>query len=80
MNESSENCERKPLIALWYLHKTTECITTCLPDDRAGMVRLQAHYLALCNKYGVTVEQVADSLEITPAHASELLSLGKELC
>jgi hypothetical protein len=79
MNESIENCERKPLIALWYLHKTTECISTCLPEDRAGMVRLQAHYLAMCNKYGVTVEQVADSLEITDAHASELLSLGKEL-
>ena len=79
MDKSSENCERKPLIALWYLHKTTECIATCLPDDRAGMVRLQAHYLALCKKYGVTTEQVSDSLDITPAHASVLLSLGKEL-
>jgi hypothetical protein len=79
MDKSSENCDRKPLIALWYLHKTTECITTCLPEDRAGMVRLQAHYLALCNKYGVTADQVASSLDITDAHASELLSLGKEL-
>jgi hypothetical protein len=79
MDKSSENCDRKPFIALWYLHKTTECIATCLPDDRAGMVRLQAHYLALCLKYGVTVEQVSDSLDITLAHAAELLTLGKEL-
>jgi hypothetical protein len=79
MDKSSENCGRKPLIALWYLHKTTECISTCLPEDRDGMVRLQAHYLALCVKYGVTTEQVSDSLDITEAHASELLSLGKEL-
>jgi len=79
MDKSSENCDRKPLIALWYLHKTTECITTCLPEDRAGMMRLQAHYLALCKKYGVTVGQIADSLDITDAHASQLLLLGKEL-
>ena len=79
MDKSSENCERKPLIALWYLHKTTECIATCLPDDRPGMVRLQAHYLALCKKYDVTAEQVSDSLDITLAHAAELLTLGKEL-
>jgi hypothetical protein len=79
MDKSSENCDRKPLIALWYLHKTTECMSTCLPENRAGMTRLQAHYLALCLKYGVTVEQVSDSLEITMAHATELLTLGKEL-
>jgi hypothetical protein len=79
MDKSSENCDRKPLIALWYLHKTTECIATCLPEDRAGTVRLQAHYLALCLKYGVTAEQVSDSLDITLAHAAELLTLGKEL-
>jgi len=79
MDNSSENCDRKPLIALFYLHKTTECMRTCLPEDRLGMVRLQAHYLALCKKYGVTVEQVADSLEITIEHAYELMLLGKEI-
>ena len=79
MDKSSENCDRKPFIALFYLQKTTDCISTCLPEDRVGMVRLQAHYLAMCNKYGVTVQQVSDSLEITNEHARELLLLGKEI-
>jgi hypothetical protein len=79
MDESIQNCDRKPLIALWFLHKTTEQIGTCLPDERDGMVRLQAHYLAMCRKYGVSTQQVADSLEITNIHAAELMSYAKEI-
>lgn len=79
MDESIQNCDRKPLIALFFLHKTTELIGTCLPDQREGMIRLQAHYLAMCRKYGVSTQQVADSLEITPIHAAELMSYAKEI-
>lgn len=79
MEDSTENCDRKPLIALWYLHKTTELLGKCAEDERAGMIRLQSHYLALARQYGVTAEQVAGSLEITEAHASELLQLGAEM-
>jgi len=43
------------------------------------MIRLQAHYLAMCRKYGVSTQQVADSLEITPIHAAELMSYAKEI-
>jgi len=77
MNESIENCDRKPLIALWYLHKTTNLIATCSDDERDGMIRLQAHYLGLCRKYGVTNQQIADSLEITPQHAAELMACAE---
>jgi hypothetical protein len=79
MDESIQNCDRKPLIALWFLHKTTEKIGTCLPDERDGMIRLQAHFLALCRKYGVTIDQVADSLQITNIHAAELMSYAEEI-
>lgn len=77
MDESIENCDRKPLIALWYVHKTTQCLAECADDERAGMIRLQAHYLGLAKQYGVTADQIADSLEISPAHAAELLSIGQ---
>lgn len=77
MNESIENCDRKPLIALWYVHKTTQCLTECADDERAGLIRLQSHYLALAKQYGVTSAQIADSLEISQAHAAELLSIGQ---
>jgi hypothetical protein len=79
MDKSTENCDRKPLIALWYLHKTTNLIASCSDDERDGMIRLQAHYLGLCRKYGVTNEQVADSLEITPQHAAELMAYAEAI-
>lgn len=79
MDESIQNCDKKPLIALWYVHKTTEKMAMCDDETRPGMIRLQSHYLALAKKYGVTVQQLADSLEITEAHAFELLALGQEI-
>lgn len=79
MNESTENCDKKPLISLWYVHKATEQIALCDDDARPWMIRLQSHYLALARKYGVTADQLADSLEITQAHAVELLALGQEI-
>lgn len=76
MNNSSDECDRKPLIALWYLHKTTQLLGQCAEDEREGMIRLQAYYLGLAYKYGVTADQVSDSLEITMEHASELMAIG----
>ena len=76
MNNSSDECDRKPLIALWYLHKTTQLLGQCAEDERDGMIRLQAYYLGLAYKYGVTAEQIADSLEITVSHAYELIRIG----
>jgi hypothetical protein len=43
------------------------------------MISLQAHYLAMCRKYGVSTQQVADSLEITNIHAAELMSYAREI-
>lgn len=79
MDNPSGNCDRKPLIALWYLHKTTEAIGKSSDETRPGMLRLQGHYLALCKKYGVTADQISDSLEITIQHASELMTIGREI-
>ena len=76
MNNPSDECDRKPLIALWYLHKTTEVLAQADADARPGLLRLQAHYLGLAYKYGVTADQVSDSLEISMAHASELMAIG----
>ena len=73
MSESNESCDRKPLIALWYLHRTTEMLREVSPEDLNAAINLQKYYLRLCRKYGVTVDQVSDSLEITPEHASQLL-------
>jgi hypothetical protein len=43
------------------------------PENLNAAINLQKYYLRLCRKYGVTVDQVSDSLEITPEHASQLL-------
>lgn len=77
MNNPSDECDRKPLIALWYLHKTTQLLGQCAEDERDGMIRLQAYYLGLAHKYGVTVDQVADSLDITNEHAAQLMEIGR---
>lgn len=76
MNNPSDNCDRKPLIALWYLHKTTEVLARADDESRPGLIRLQAYYLGLAYKYGVTADQVSDSLDITMEHASELMAIG----
>lgn len=79
MNNPSDNCDRKPLIALWYLHQTTILLDAATGGDALGhLLRLQRHWLHLCRKYGVTVDQVADSLNITEAHAGELYATAQE--
>lgn len=79
MSDSSDNCDKRPLIALWFLHKTTTQVGATTGDEQLAAIRLQRHYIALANQYGVTVDQVADSLDITQQMAEELMSMGEVL-
>lgn len=72
MFDSNEPCDKKPFIALWFLHKTTNMIRKSPPDKINHAIELQKYYLGLCKKYGVTVDQVSDSLDISTELASEL--------
>lgn len=78
MFDSSENCDKKPLIALWFLHKTTNEIPNTDGEEQAHLLRLQRHWLFMCHKYGVTVDQVADSLEVSLPVARELWAMADE--
>lgn len=73
MLESNDPCDRKPLIALWFLHKTTEMLGEATRENLKAAIDLQTHYICLCRKYGVTVEQVSDSLDITYDLAYQLM-------
>ena len=79
MNNPTDDCDRKPLIALWFLHKTTSEIPNVEGDERANLLRLQRHWLFMCQKYGVTVDQVSDSLDISRPMARELWSMAEEI-